>query len=1041
MISKFKWFLIVIILLLSVRPALTQPIPVNGYAVQHFTDENGLPQNSINDLLFDKNGYLWLASQVGLVRYDGSSFQLYYPNDKAVMESNIALLGKDYKGSIYFQTTDHNLYCYTGNNSGSLAPLNTPVSRHPLLLNAQKRLFDFTAFLQHASTPAATREHQAIFEDLFVHNENFYVTDAGAIYLIYRDSIYYYNGGELHRLSRSASPDSRFLIAGNRFFVLSRDTVLTVYEGERNIGSGFPIETDPRQGFPPGIARDQYRLFSCGRVAHLLAGHLLYRLFPEANGHLRAVFQVDLGFVPNISAVEYNAGLDLLLVATNTEGFYFLRRNRFGVTSWPADFRDKLAHHLFGPMALEDGRRIVTDKFLFTPAGDFTWVKNHGPVWQRCLYIDRKDQIWAAFDSLPKRLTASMDLTAAYPALDGNITDYTEDSAGHLYCLTERSVYRFDNDHFRRLDAAEPSPGDPRSNEVIRYVGPHRLWIGHAGGLIEYDPDGNTAHVLPELSGAHVRAIHCCKDGSILIGTYGQGYFYYFQNHFFRMPLDKNGFLMTAHCFLEDGKGNVWIPCNKGLFKTSKTDMDAWVRGESNQLYYYYYGRQDGLLTNEFNGGFNSSGIITPQGFVALLSMKGIVCFYTDSLQTDFPSGAIDMTELDVDGVPLRQTDTLRLAANYNNLLVKIGSPYLGNRNNLYLEYELEGFSEEWKEMPADGTLNLSRLAPGNYTLRVRKVNGFGKNNYAYRQWSIIVPPLFYRTTWFLAGVAVIMLVLLGLLIQLRLTLVEKQKEIRVKAEKLKATVVRLEETVTKLQHSEQALLRTNRQREKLISLVIHDLRSPLRFLTMLAGDLHDNQDSFTPRELKDRAFWVKKGAQDVYNFSEDFLLWVTSQKDNFKISKKLFYVRPLLQEIHDFYLDQASQKGNSISYEADEDLQVWSDPHLLITIIRNLTDNANKYTEQGVIRISARRDNDDLLITVADTGKGMNRQQVAAFLGQDSLDNVKSGSQLGHKFIFDLTQRLNGALSVESGENTGTRVSLRVPMEPAHIPQGEWSD
>src|ERR1700743_1557693 len=167
MINKFSWFLTVIILSLSVRPALTQPIPVNGYSVQHFTDENGLPQNSINDLLFDKNGYLWLASQVGLVRYDGSSFQLYYPNDKAVMESNIALLGKDYKGSIYFQTTDHNLYCYTGNNSGSLAPLNTPVSRHPLLLNAQKRLFDFTAFLQHASTPAATREHQAIFEDLF----------------------------------------------------------------------------------------------------------------------------------------------------------------------------------------------------------------------------------------------------------------------------------------------------------------------------------------------------------------------------------------------------------------------------------------------------------------------------------------------------------------------------------------------------------------------------------------------------------------------------------------------------------------------------------------------------------------------------------------------------------------------------------------------------------------------------------------------------------------------------------------------------------
>src|ERR1700753_1424171 len=142
MINKFIWFLTLILFLLSVRPALTQPLPVNGYAVQHFTDENGLPQNSINDLLFDKNGYLWLASQVGLVRYNGSSFKLYYPNDNPVMESNNAFLGKDYKGSIDFQPTDNNLYCYTGDNSQPLSPLNTPASGRTLLLNNQTQLFD-----------------------------------------------------------------------------------------------------------------------------------------------------------------------------------------------------------------------------------------------------------------------------------------------------------------------------------------------------------------------------------------------------------------------------------------------------------------------------------------------------------------------------------------------------------------------------------------------------------------------------------------------------------------------------------------------------------------------------------------------------------------------------------------------------------------------------------------------------------------------------------------------------------------------------------
>src|SRR6266851_5367399 len=102
MIDKFIRFWSVIVLSLPITPALAQLEPVSGYTIQHFTDENGLPQNSINDLLFDKGGYLWLATQVGLVRFNGSSFKLYYPDDKPVMESNITVLGKNDKGAIYF---------------------------------------------------------------------------------------------------------------------------------------------------------------------------------------------------------------------------------------------------------------------------------------------------------------------------------------------------------------------------------------------------------------------------------------------------------------------------------------------------------------------------------------------------------------------------------------------------------------------------------------------------------------------------------------------------------------------------------------------------------------------------------------------------------------------------------------------------------------------------------------------------------------------------------------------------------------------------
>jgi len=269
-----------------------------------------------------------------------------------------------------------------------------------------------------------------------------------------------------------------------------------------------------------------------------------------------------------------------------------------------------------------------------------------------------------------------------------------------------------------------------------------------------------------------------------------------------------------------------------------------------------------------------------------------------------------------------------------------------------------------------------------------------------------------WDATWFLLLAGLAMLLLLVALVQIWLKLRHKRKEDRARAER-----------------SAQALLQSSNLREKLISLVIHDLRSPLRFVSLLASDLLDNQSNYSSDEIKERIYWIKKGTQDIYNFSEDFLLWVTSQRDNFNITRRQIYLRPLLQEIHDFFLEQVQQKGNNLSYSAEESLTTWSDPHILITIIRNLVDNANKYTDGGKIVLRAYEEDAQLCISVSDTGKGMSPKQTAYFMQQVSLDHIQSGSQLGHKFVYDLTHRLNGSVSIESREGVGTTVWLKFPL------------
>ena len=1010
--------LILFLLTLTATRAYTQPELANGYAIQHFTDENGLPQNSINDLLFDKNGYLWLATQVGLVRFNGTAFDLYYPDDKPEMESNITYFATDEQGAIYFQTGDHNLYRYAGNNSHLVKAINTAALKKPFLINARRQFFDFSIFLRNAPAGQESGRRQ-LFRHLFDHNEDFFVADSGRVYLNYRDSLFFYNGKDLLPLPSHTGATTKFLQLDNMLYLLEGYNVAAVYKNGRLTHGNSPIV-----GNLHGLSAS-YNLFSRGNMTHLLADHQLYRVQPTEDGRLQAVFIANLNFIPDISAVEYNAGLDLLLIATPTEGFYLLRRNNFGISGWPIGLRQALARHPFGPLVLGKQNTILTDWFAFRPDGWFQLARDTSPVWQRCLYLDKHDQLWGALNNIPRRMTTDLNPVALLPALDANILGYQEDSAGQLYCLTERSLWRLGPDGFHRVYTRPP---DQPNNVCFSPAGLHRFWLATDNGLVLYDEVSGSATPVPELNNKQTRAIHICRDGSILVGTYGQGYFYCYHGRWHAMPADKNDFLVTAHCFLEDRHSTIWISSNKGLFKVPKRDMDSYATGASSQLYYYYYGRRDGLLTNEFNGVFSSCGVITPDGFVSLLSMKGTVCFYTDSLQTDFPHAAIDMTHIEIDNQPIERSDTITPHAGYNNLTVEISCPYLGDRNNLYLEYNLKGLNEEWKEVPEDAVVSLSRLAPGTYHLRVRKVNGFGKDNYQYRDWTIIVPRLFYKTTAFLLVLVVIALILLVMYIHNRLKLAEKKKEVRLKQETLSETVIQLKDTVARLQESEQALVKTSAHREKLISLVIHDLRSPLRFLTMLAVDLHDNQPGLSPAEIRERAYWVKQGALDIYNFSEDFLLWITSKKDNFSISSRLFPIRPLLQEISDFFREGVRQRGNQLSYEADGQLMVYSDPHVLITIIRNLVDNANKYTSQGSIRLTATGQGPNVLICISDTGKGMSPRQIAAFLGEDNMENVSSGTQLGHQFIFDLTRRLNSGLSVESEENKGTKISLLLP-------------
>lgn len=153
----------------------------------------------------------------------------------------------------------------------------------------------------------------------------------------------------------------------------------------------------------------------------------------------------------------------------------------------------------------------------------------------------------------------------------------------------------------------------------------------------------------------------------------------------------------------------------------------------------------------------------------------------------------------------------------------------------------------------------------------------------------------------------------------------------------------------------------------------------------------------------------------------------------NFKPVFEKFSISKAIKELIDFHYPLATEKGNELYNEVQQDLQGYQDTTLVRVILHNLLLNANKFTSNGEIIITASMENDWLTISVKDTGKGMDENKV------NSLNNLQSivsspgthkekGWGMGYRIITDLLKFTGGKLHVNSRLNEGTEVTIKLP-------------
>jgi two-component system, sensor histidine kinase and response regulator len=222
-----------------------------------------------------------------------------------------------------------------------------------------------------------------------------------------------------------------------------------------------------------------------------------------------------------------------------------------------------------------------------------------------------------------------------------------------------------------------------------------------------------------------------------------------------------------------------------------------------------------------------------------------------------------------------------------------------------------------------------------------------------------------------------------------------------------------------------QQLRNLNTTKDKLFSIIGHDLRSPVASLKGLMDII--SLDNLSPKEFVDVTKSLKRNLDSVYEDLDNLLLWAQSQLKGIHAEPEAVYLSPLVAEKIALYDEAARNKEITLINEVSGNIAVWSDINQLKLIFRNLLNNAIKFNHSGgVVRISLKESSEHVEISVADSGVGIDRADLGKLFNAEThftrLGTKKEkGSGLGLLLTKEFVECNGGTITVTSELGKGS--------------------
>lgn len=951
-----------------------------------YTTDNGLPQNSIKDVVKDKYGYLWLSTEQGIVRYDGRNFltyrelgasNLHFRTFSGSIEKDSIVIFSEYNRDALLirgrrpekltrygrddgETINGQFYtCYRKRNLSEP----TPESFYMVSTRTGKYLFSKgkIGFLQPGK-PVLTVTgdfHPQHMRHVFAFGETLFIRHEGS------RQITAVTNGKIRYMENTLFSEPGSMIYW-----------------EQITGQVFLIRTD-------GIYRVTYD-------GSRLSAEKLLR-YPGFGNH-------------QFYSMYYDDQYRILYLGSLTKGLQVLKLLNFSCVKSAEPYRLPLVYALLPYSRTEamTPKGQVFDSVRLTKDLDFKTSNNPNSM----LYDGKRNLICF------KDSTLTVYHRTSFRPIRSRSFDFDIRyifRSGGLYFIGTRKNNRdllieFTDSSFSSVKRTYPLTG---SANCIRSYHGNALLVGCQDGL--YLLDKTNGGLTKVSSTAGIKNICRTRDGRFWAVSHADGVFLMDGLKLIRMPVDKHRNLASSHDILEDRKGFLWISTNNGLYKTHKDNLYAYARNAAREVFYYRYSTRDGLHTNEFNGGGRPGAALLDDGHFVYPSMDGLVFFRPEQVSSPLPSAGSIFVERVKTGKTIRPfTGTLSLARDFYRAELFVDIPFFGNEDNLTIEGQLDGRQEKnWIPLEEDRTFVLEKLPSGKHVLNIRARTGNGQ--YSYKEIPFYIEPYFYETAWFRMLLGLGVMVIIIVLSWKILKKFSRQEDL-------------IESVMHKLEQTEIELEKETGYQEDLFQAITHDITTPIRHLSNLSQVMLKTNNPDLTRKYFDSMY---RSTEELYNLTVHLKEYREVFNSSNILAAEEYALRDLTESKIRLFGDMAGYNNVRIINHVPPDLRICISESIIGIIFHNLLDNAVKNTMQGMIIFDAQAEGNTVTVRLSDTGTGMQAEQRdyynALYESDDGKDMVFRHFGLGLHLVIRLIKKIDAAIAFDTNRFQGTLITIKI--------------